>query len=110
VVLDQIHLSGADQDVVAGPAAEHPDGSLHLLRLVGGEVHHRVEPAAGERRIEGVGAPVGAEALHPRAQPIRSHAAVEHRHPVATRHQVEGEIVADEAGAADEEDVGHGWG
>src|SRR6185436_5044065 len=82
---------------------------LHRLggvpALVGGEVHGRVEGAAAQEAGEVLAGAVTGESLHPRAEGIGQPAAVEERHLVAPGEEPPGEVVSEEAGSADEEDL-----
>lgn len=93
---------------MADLALEGADGAGDVAVLVGGEVHDGVEGAALEGARELGGAAVGDDALdavHEGAEGVAAGAAVDDRDAVAPREEAKDEQRAEEAGAADEQDV-----
>src|SRR5206468_1948090 len=87
----------------ARPRPRAPRG----LGPVRGEVDGRVESTSGQEAGKVLGGPVAPEPLHPGAEGIGEPAAVEEGDPVAGGQEPPDQLVADEPGAADDEDV-HG--
>src|SRR5208283_499690 len=63
------------------------------------------EAPAGEGAVEGIGPAIGPEALHAWSKGIRRDPAVQHGHPVPLRQQSKREVMPDEPGASDEQDI-----
>jgi len=102
---DQIHLSRADQDVVADAAVECFHDAFGIGALERGEVHRGIEVAAGQRGEELLLRAVRPEARHAAAEGIRVRAAIQQRDLVPGGDEPPGELVAHEPGAADHEDA-----
>jgi hypothetical protein len=90
---------------VAHAALERRHRLGGLVAVEDRKVHRRVEGALPDQASESARRPVAREPRHPAREGVRQSSPVEQGDAVAAGEEAEGQLVADETVAADDEDV-----